>query len=522
MSRNPGDRISLMGLIVGSLAIAVLPTTARAAETVNPIENWPDLKALLHSEADKRPVMLRRRASVTLDARNAVLAPDLSLLQVDPVKNPTVEVPAKGILTFAVEVTEPMYVTGSVSIAADPADLRPGLWALVLSDTTVVGAPMIYAVPQPGAKNIDFDLPGRMPPKKVPLRTWRLEPGRHYISIAGPPQRVGRNAGTFEGIELLGLETVPETPVYTFAQFSDPQYIVEYPIATQLGKTFNALRQEGVSFAVIAGDMTENGLTEQHKWLSDAISAGGGLPVYGCIGNHDSYYTTSRPELLAIPGFFPTGKTNYVLNKPPLRFIITDAAYWQTEEGKWVDYYFTSRFTKSEEMVAIGMGPEGLRWLTDTLAADTTTPTIVVSHFIFSVSPGKTQCGYKLDKHVEQGELQDIIKAAPNVFATLNGHNHWNHVETYQNNYGDDITSHQGPPFGIWPGGYKIFRVYSDGDEVRLEWEMRLADNMGYRHFGTRDAGISSLSQSWGISTSYGRDLISEPGGIKIKLTRGR
>ncbi len=515
MNKNFFRRSSLEAivLVMASLAIAVLPMTARVAKGVDAIANWPDLKALLHSRADSKVVTLSRGTSLVLDASNAVLAPDLELLQVDNVTDPTVVVPANGVLTFAVEVTEPVYVAGAVSLAADPADLRPGLRAYVLSDNTVVAAPMIYADLLPGQTQVDFGRPGKMPAKKAPLRTWRLEPGRHYISIAGPPARIKRNAGTFEGIELLGLETVPETPVYTFAQFSDPQYIVEYPIATQLGKTFNALRQEGVSFAVIAGDMTENALTEQHKMLSEAISAGGGLPVYGCIGNHDSYYTTSRPELLAIPGLFPTGATNYTFTQGPLRFVVTDGSYWQTEEGKWVDYYFTSRFTKSEEMVAIGMSPEGLQWLSETLAADTTNPTIVVCHYRFSFSPGKTQCGYVLDKHAQQGDLQDIIKAAPNVFATLNGHNHWNHVETYQNDYGDDITSHTGPPFGIWPGGYKIFRVYSDGDDVRLEWEMRLVDNMGYRHFGTRDGGISSLSLSWGISTSYGRDLISEPGG---------
>ena len=104
-------------------------------------------------------------------------------------------------------------------------------------------------------------------------------------------------------------------------------------------------------------------------------------------------------------------------------------------------------------------------------------------------------------------ELDPIIKAVPNVVATLNGHLHWNHLETYQNDYGDDINSFQGPAFLDWPGGYKLFRVYSDRDGVRLEWEMRLMDNMGCV------AGLrtGALSASWRISTSHERDLISEP-----------
>ena len=156
------------------------------------------------------------------------------------------------------------------------------------------------------------------------------------------------------------------------------------------------------------------------------------------------------------------------------------------------------------------MTPEGRQWLIDTLAADTTTPTIVVSHYPFQITGGPTQCGYILNS--EEGELQNIIKAAPNVFATLNGHNHWNHVETYQNDYGDDITSHQGPAFGFWPGGYKVFSVYPDGDGVRLEWELRLVENVGY--VATACPALSHSSNfSWRISSSYGRDLISEPGG---------
>jgi len=496
-------------LVAVSLAIALLPMTARVAQGVDAIANWPDLKVLLHSQADTKAVTLSRGTNLILDARDAVLAPDLELLQVDDVTNPTVVVPANGVLTFAVDVTESMYVTGTMSLAADPADIRPGLRAYVLSDNTVVGAPMIFADLLPGRTQVEFDAPGEMPDNKAPLRTWRLDLGRHYISVAGPPPYIGRDAGTFQSLELLGLGTVPQTPVYTFADIPDPQFVVEDPIATQLGLTFDALRQEGVSFAIIPGDMTENATTAQYKMLANAITAGGGLPVYGCIGNHDSYFTTSRPDALAIPGLFPTGDTNYAFTKGGIRFVVCDASYWQTPQGEWVDYY-------SPEMVAIGMGPDGLQWLTDTLAADTTTPTIVVSHYPFQETPGPTQCGHIIpgdEGELHEGELQDIIKAAPNVFATLNGHRIFNRVETYQNDYGDDITSHQAAQFGFWPAGYKLFRVFSDDDGVRLESETRLADNMGYRHYGTRNGTHIPLSLSWRISTSDGLDLVCDPEG---------
>ena len=89
-------------LVAVSLAIALLPMTARVAQGVDAIANWPDLKVLLHSQADTKVVTLSRSTNLILDARDAVLAPDLELLQVDDVTNPTVVVPANGVLTFAV------------------------------------------------------------------------------------------------------------------------------------------------------------------------------------------------------------------------------------------------------------------------------------------------------------------------------------------------------------------------------------------------------------------------------------
>ena len=480
---------------------------------IDPFANWPDLKSLLHAQADKRAVSLSRGSKLTLDASNAVLAPSLSLLKVSPVTGPTVTVPTNGVLTFAVDVTEPLYVAGSVSIAADPADIRPGLRAYVLSDTTVVGAPMIYQKAPPGGQ-VDFDNPGKMPAKKAPLRTWRLEPGRHYISIVGSHHRA---AGSFESLELQGLRIVPETPTYTFVSIPDTHLQKQKPTVTAaLTNTFRLLQKQGVAFAIIAGDMTDLATREEFAIVAQVVNASNGFPIYGCVGNHDAYHSSSRPDMLELlPGLFPGGTTNYVLDEAPLRFIVVDAAYWMTAEGKagniaprWSDYF------PGSDSPACGMGPEGLKWLRRTLAADTTTPTVIVSHFpfMFGLGPGETQCGYRLDKFLgseqdHETALDPFIKAAPNVVATLNGHLHWNHLEVVQNDYGDDIISLQSPAFSAWPGGYTVFRVYSNGGRVRLEWETRLMDNMGCV------AGLrtGALSASWRISTSHERDLISEP-----------
>ena len=55
MNQNLFRRSSLKAtvLAMASLAIVVLPMTARVAEGLNPTDNWPKLKSLLHEQAGK-------------------------------------------------------------------------------------------------------------------------------------------------------------------------------------------------------------------------------------------------------------------------------------------------------------------------------------------------------------------------------------------------------------------------------------------------------------------------------------
>ena len=68
-------------------------------------------------------------------------------------------------------------------------------------------------------------------------------------------------------------------------------------------------------------------------------------------------------------------------------------------------------------------------------------------------------------------------------------------------------------PFSTWPAGYRVIRVYSDGDKALLEWETRLVDNMGYvaTADGKHPPEPDPTSNFWHISTSYGVDLVSDP-----------
>jgi len=236
---------------------------------------------------------------------------------------------------------------------------------------------------------------------------------------------------------------------------------------------------------MIAGDMTDSATRPQFDQLASVLKDSG-LPVYGCVGNHDAYHESSRPDQLELlPTSFVGGKTDYVLHRPPLRFIVLDGSYWRSVDGGFVERYERAKTR------GIGMKPAQLEWLRRTLAADTTTPTVVVSHYPFYNRRGLSSCGYRLGSTAAKGQVTDLLLQAPNVIATLNGHTHWNSVDEL-----DGITCIQNAAFVEWPNMYRVFRVYDD----RLEWEVRLASNFGF----VRESFVPEKALSWMISTREG------------------
>ncbi len=459
-----------------------------------PIEIWPALAARLDRAASKRAVTLRPDAELAINARHGVLAPRIA--DVEPLAPDTesVEIPADGILQFAVDVAEPMYVTGAVTLVPDE-DLRPGLRVCILSDDTVIGAPMVKAEPWMGVGNpLTGAAPvcaGERPSDEVQLVEWLVPAGRHTIRIAGPHMRPG---GEFKSLRLRALPKPVRPPVYEFALLSDTHLgsgrgtwmnvKMDGPAKGELAATFRALSEEEVDFAIIAGDMTNTATREQFTDLSQ-VCRESDLPVFGCIGNHDSYLASSRLDALELcAGQFPGGKTDYVLDRPPLRLIVLDGSHWRNKAGEFVDHYDRS------DSGGIGIRPEQIEWLRETLAADTETPTVVCWHYPFVSRGGTSNCGYKLPTWAAKGsEVLKVIEAAPNVVATLAGHTHWNEL-----NVGDHITHIVNPAFCEWPNAYRVLRVYDD----RVEWELRQVGNRGF----VRESFVVPKALTWMISAS--------------------
>ncbi|MCD6361150.1 MAG: hypothetical protein J7M38_09815, partial [Armatimonadetes bacterium] len=99
-------------------------------------------------------------------------------------------------------------------------------------------------------------------------------------------------------------------------------------------------------------------------------------------------------------------------------------------------------------------------------------------------------CGYRMGTCpcADSTRVLELLRAAPNVIATLNGHGHWSEVNAVEG-----IVHIQNAAFSEWPDSYRVFRVYND----RMEWETRQPRNRGF----PRASFIVEKAQSWMIAT---------------------
>ena len=472
---SPTRREFLSSLAFGAGLTAAHRTPASAA----PLDAYPEVERRLRGHADDRAVTLARGATVRLDGANAVLAPDLRVASTERASRTGASIAPDGLAMFALDVSADTYVTGRLELVA-PADLRPGLRVSVLADTALIAAPMVTG-PAWGIREITDPAPpvvGREPARSVGVPEFLLHEGRHYLTVAGPHFRPG---GRLVSLTVTSTERPVEPPLYRYALIGDTHVRFEgredwmnrkmgAASAPEFARTLQALAREGVDFVIHGGDMTERALRDEFALMAGILKAQP-LPVYGCIGNHDRSLVSSRPdarELLA--DHFPGGQLDYSFERPPLRFVVLDV--------------------EIEEPV---MQARKRAWLRETLATDTTTPTVVVWHYAPYNRAGVSNCGFRLPDWSLLGKkaVLDIVREAPNVFATLNGHDHWDEVNVLQG-----ITHIQNAAFVEWPNSYRVVRVYED----RMEWEVRQVANRGF----VRESFIAPKAVSWMIATGDG------------------
>lgn len=458
------------------IAGAALPAAWRQPSPAgDPIDRYPVVQEALRTVADDRAVTLFSDG-LRLTAREGAFAERLDRPEVSRPSGASQVVPPDGLLVFALQNPRPVWVRAELELVPD-ADLRPGLRATLLSDSTVVAAPMVAADPW-GITEITDPAPrirGRVPPTRLDIEPWLLPAGRRYLTLAGPHMRA---AGTFQSLRLDVLDRPVARPLYTFAFIADTHVRrtgredwmnrkMGEASAPQLLRTLHELSRDGIAFVMHGGDMTERATRDEFQLMRDTLAAQP-LPVYGCIGNHDRYLPTSRAdarELLA--AHFPGGGLDYTVSKPPLRFVVFDVA----------------------------VEDEALRereraWLRDTLRAEPAVPTVLIWHYPPYNRGGAANSGFQLQDWSQLGRdhVLDILGAAPNLRLALNGHDHWDEV-----NEVSGVPSLQNAAFVEWPNTYRVFRVYDD----RLEWEVRQVSNRGF----VRESFLPEKAQSWMIAT---------------------
>jgi predicted phosphodiesterase len=370
-----------------------------------------------------------------------------------------------------------MYVSGELLLAPD-ADLRPGLRAYVLCDTTLVGAPMVTAAEWSTAEVTDPAprVAGRRVSREIALKEWLLPKGRHYLTVAGPH---ARSAGSFVALTLRALPRQVREPIYTFAFISDTHVYARKErldwmnrkmgdaTADEFRRTLDALAEESIAFVLHGGDMTETALRSEFEEIAGIIG-GRSFPVYGCLGNHDVYLDSSRPDALDVLGaHFPDGALDYTFTHAPVRFVVMDVAIEQPE-----------------------LEAARQEWLRRTLDADRRVPTVFTWHYAPYNRAGVAASGFRMPDWSALGRrtILDLLQRAPNVVATLNGHDHWDEV-----NYLGGVTHVQNAAFVEWPNTYRVLRVYPD----RLEWEVRQVANRGF----VRESFLPDKHLSWMIAT---------------------
>ncbi len=413
---------------------------------------------------------------LALRARDGVLAERLDVATGITPRGQSVVVPPDGLLVFAIDVKTPVWVRGELLLDPD-ADLRPGLRATVLCDTTVVAAPMVTAAPW-GIKEITDPAPpveGGLPPGTVPLAPWLLPAGRHYLTIAGPHFRP---AGRVTSLQLTVVEPRVERPLATFAFISDTHLRrsgredwmnrkMGEATAPELLRTLRALAAEGVQFVMHGGDMTERATRDEFQLVRE-VCAAQPLPVYGCIGNHDRYLESSRSDALEVLGtHFPGGTLDYVLKRAGLRLVVFDVAI-ETPERRQA----------------------AVAWLEQAFRADAVTPTVFVWHYPSVNRGGLTNSGFQLQDWSALGRdtLLNTLRGVPNLKLCLHGHDHWDEVNAI-----GSVPVVQNAAFVEWPNTYRVYRVYAD----RLEWEVRQVANRGF----VRESFLPRKAQSWMIAT---------------------
>jgi predicted phosphodiesterase len=192
-----------------------------------------------------------------------------------------------------------------------------------------------------------------------------------------------------------------------------------------------------VDFAVHLGDITDLGFPEEFarcRAILDSLIP----PLYPLVGNHDNFQSDAK---LGWKTFAGRDSTNYSFDHKGLHFVMIDCTL-DPYAPPYVDCDSTVR-----------------SWVARDLARNSGEPTILFSHFNMWERPWNAMFDTTLHYAEYRGmpELREVLEAAGNVIAVINGHVHANRVEEHNGIYYIDVgATLVGPP------SLRYFQVYPD------------------------------------------------------------
>ena len=200
-----------------------------------------------------------------------------------------------------------------------------------------------------------------------------------------------------------------------FSIFSDLHH---YP-GVFMGGTYEDLRlirdravKENCAFVIHAGDLTHG-----PSLFPDYVKAYHDfpMPVYHCLGNHDTDATPLSETLRAYR--MPAGY--YYFDRGGYRFVVCDPNYYYLD-GEYIHYDMSNYYAHGEARDY--MPPEELSWLRETVRS-APSPCVLISHESFERPDGVKN----------REEVQRIIREANrerphSVLLSVNGHYHRDHI----------------------------------------------------------------------------------------------
>lgn len=167
--------------------------------------------------------------------------------------------------------------------------------------------------------------------------------------------------------------------------------------------------EEGCAFLLHAGDLCHG--TELVPELM-AVCDASPVPMYHCLGNHDTDRTSLADTLIAY--HMPDG--HYYFDEGGYRFIICDPNYYLLD-GEYIHFDLGNYFAHNAQRHY--MPPDQLAWLEQTIA-DSPYPCILVSHESFEREADSVK-NYAAVRRI----INDANRRKPHsVLLCINGHHH--------------------------------------------------------------------------------------------------